>query len=762
MLRFLFACTILCVSLSATAQQQRALLIAIDDYGAPHCDTRAVDEGGRKVCNLYGCKNDAASMKGIITTKFKFPAQGVAELYDQAASRNNIISAIKALLARSKAGDIAFIYYAGHGSQTRNSSSNAMREQDRMDESIVPADTKKKGILDIRDKELAALFNQYLDKGIHLTVIFDCCHSASMSRGEQYDTLMGRFAPSLTHDVRDPSSPRIPEDRIDSKGSFLIMSAAQSDQIAQELTDGNGKKHGAFTAAFITATNQLSVNASAIDIFKSIKTILLNNGKPNQDPTIAGLQARQEQTLFGIGKGKLSDRLTIPVASVQNGKVIFLAGFAQGLQPGNELSVASTTSGIANTKIKLVTVDGINKSTGTVVSGNISSVKPGQLFEVTNWVSPKTPLLKLFILPNQYSFEQADAIRQLAIQLKQSGKVNMITDLSASDPYLTIFYSNNTCNVSIQGAGTQQILTPTPDIIAKLANGKPVFFNLPAPADAATAIKQKFAKKNILFTDNVMDAQYLLYGILNEENNMAYGWRGLWMTVKNNLESMPAQTGHIALRDASGESVNRLSTGLSDYAMRLAKLRYWITLSGPVNANNYFPFRLQFVRANNQPVSNNSVKIGESYDLQMVDYSKPNEKPTEKFVYVFTMDKDGQMTLLYPDETDGNQNNKFPKYKEFPSWNERLKVIPLLKLQASEPVGTDHYFMIASEQQIPDYASLFNQDGIGANKRGGVATDNPFDVLLDMESETVSGRGGPAVTTGYTWNLLKYTLTVSR
>jgi hypothetical protein len=329
-------------------------------------------------------------------------------------------------------------------------------------------------------------------------------------------------------------------------------------------------------------------------------------------------------------------------------------------------------------------------------------------------------------------------------------------------PLQSIFYINNKCHVSIQGGSTQQILSPTPDVIAKLANGKPVYFNLPSPADATNAIRQKFARKNILFTDNVMDAQYLLYGILNDENNMAFGWRGLWMTVKNSLESMPAQTGHIALRDASAESLNRLSTGISEYAMRLAKLRYWITLPSPVNTANYFPFKLQFNKENNQPLSNNKIRIGETFDIKLIDYSKANEKPTEKFVYVFSMNKEGQMSLVYPEETDGNQNNKFPKYKEYPSWNERIKEILLMVFTAEEPLGTDHYFMIASEQQIPDYASLFNQQGIGANKRGDADTGNPFDVLLDMESESVSSRAGPAVTTGYTWNLLKYTLTITR
>jgi len=36
---------------------------------------------------------------------------------------------------------------------------------------------------------------------------------------------------------------------------------------------------------------------------------------------------------------------------------------------------------------------------------------------------------------------------------------------------------------------------------------------------------------------------------------------------------------------------------------------------------------------------------------------------TPKYVYAFVIDKNGKMQLAYPDENDGNQSNRFPKYK---------------------------------------------------------------------------------------------------
>ena len=157
-----------------------ALIIGIDNYSPPADYKPGSDNSRFQVSNLHGCRNDALSIKSVIESRFSFPKNHVDTLFDSDATRDNILSAIKKLLSKTKKGDIAFIYYAGHGSQVYNSMS---KEPDKFDESIVPGDTRKEGVEDIRDKELSKKFNEFLDKGLILTVILDCCHSASMSRG---------------------------------------------------------------------------------------------------------------------------------------------------------------------------------------------------------------------------------------------------------------------------------------------------------------------------------------------------------------------------------------------------------------------------------------------------------------------------------------------------------------------------------------------------------------------------------------------------
>ncbi len=85
----------------------------------------------------------------------------------------------KFLLDEPARGDTVVFYYAGHGSQRFNSLTD---KPFHLDETIVPSDASG-GAFDIRDKEVARLFNQVVDKGIQLTAIFDSCHSGSIARG---------------------------------------------------------------------------------------------------------------------------------------------------------------------------------------------------------------------------------------------------------------------------------------------------------------------------------------------------------------------------------------------------------------------------------------------------------------------------------------------------------------------------------------------------------------------------------------------------
>src|SRR5690348_5785002 len=106
-IRISFLCiSILLWSVVSLARQQRALVIGIDKYR---------ETSRSPFPELDGCKNDALSMKILINARYNFSNENIKALYNEQATRENILKSLNELLNKSQKGDIAVIFYAGHG-----------------------------------------------------------------------------------------------------------------------------------------------------------------------------------------------------------------------------------------------------------------------------------------------------------------------------------------------------------------------------------------------------------------------------------------------------------------------------------------------------------------------------------------------------------------------------------------------------------------------------------------------------------------------
>jgi hypothetical protein len=164
------------------SQNKYALLIGINKYQKKNKNgTIGIDS----VNTLHGCVNDAKSIKGLIVNQFGFKPANIKELYDFNATKKNILSSINTLLLKCKPGDIAVIYYAGHGSTSRYGT-----YEPQTHEYILPTDvftnyrfingSQNNNTLEytfIQTSLLASLFNKFVDKKVVLTALFDCCYS---------------------------------------------------------------------------------------------------------------------------------------------------------------------------------------------------------------------------------------------------------------------------------------------------------------------------------------------------------------------------------------------------------------------------------------------------------------------------------------------------------------------------------------------------------------------------------------------------------
>ena len=144
----------------------RALIVGVEKYRDP------------RVPDTPGCEGDARAMEQLIKSVYKFGE--VKILINEEATASNIERWFRSwLIAGTQPVDRVFFFYAGHGSQIADDNGD---EPDGRDETLAPYDVDPvSGANEIRDD----LFDEMIGKlsGRRAVLIFDSCHSGTISRG---------------------------------------------------------------------------------------------------------------------------------------------------------------------------------------------------------------------------------------------------------------------------------------------------------------------------------------------------------------------------------------------------------------------------------------------------------------------------------------------------------------------------------------------------------------------------------------------------
>ena len=150
---------------------------------------------------LNGPKNDVRMWGELLTDPkgFAFPDKNVTRLADWPADESkrpthaNIVKGFEALIARAEPDSRVVIVLCGHGIQVPIPESQVdpldprNPEPDGLDEVFLPADvgdwTAKDGLKNaLLDDHVGAFLDRLRAKGAHVLVVFDCCHSGTMTR----------------------------------------------------------------------------------------------------------------------------------------------------------------------------------------------------------------------------------------------------------------------------------------------------------------------------------------------------------------------------------------------------------------------------------------------------------------------------------------------------------------------------------------------------------------------------------------------------
>ncbi|RXW20807.1 hypothetical protein EST38_g5035 [Candolleomyces aberdarensis] len=284
-------------------------------------------------------------MSEYLETSLKVPKDHIVNLRDQDATRSNIISAFEGLRDndRIEEQDPILIYYAGHGGEVPRSSDGETIQ------ALIPVDYVAEQICPIPDRTVASLINGIAKKrGNNITVIFDCCHSGSGTRGDETDNSTVRGCKLSPNDVPDDLDAHIrkanPEPEATAKSGtrglrsatgfavqgmnshILLAACGAGEEAREDIKDHRDQiARGRFSSALLELFKTVAPNQ--ITYTEVLAKILPIDG---QNPQCEGFYS--DRILFDAKVGPPT-RKAFEVSLLQ-GKYILQAGKAHGITDG--------------------------------------------------------------------------------------------------------------------------------------------------------------------------------------------------------------------------------------------------------------------------------------------------------------------------------------------------------------------------------------------------------------------------------------------
>lgn len=691
----LLAACVLAMAVDAQTPRRRALLIGIDDYSAS-----AFAAENRGWPDLKGAVNDAGILREMLILVHGFRESDIVTLTNQQATRAAILQTIERhLVAPAAKGDVIFYYYAGHGSQVPNPHSD---EPDRLDESIVPADSRA-GARDIRDKELRPMFNRILDRGAHLTLLLDHCHSGSGFRG--LPTGARPRGIRRAREVRDATDygPR-PEER-----GALVLASTQDLDAAWETRGDDGRMHGAFTWAFLRAMRDAADGEPVQETFLRAQA-RLRAETPYQAPVLLGPPPARLRPFLGTRLARQDGRTIVAVERVDpDGTVVLQGGWAHGLAVGTELAGAGRKS-----RIRITAMLGLGRSAARVEAGRVAS---GMLVEVTGWAAPPGRPLRVWAPRTGMDIEKT------ARRFRKASRARWLTDpFDAAMTHVLRPRGDGWELLARDGSATHLATEASAiEAVARLGAGRALFAQFPIAATIGT-------HPGITFVEDPRDADYILAG-RSAATRIEYAWvRPLVRADELPASPLPQRTAWLTAPARLRESL-----------IKLRRIHAWNLLPSP--AATRAPYRLALVRNRTRELVRGSVTGNETYSVAL-RATQPPATAEVRYYYAFVIDSHGKSHLVFP--ASGSVENRFPIRDTAPP---EIRLGSAGAFQVIPPYGVDTYFLLSTDEPLPN-PSILAWDGV----RMPPAT-RPLTALEELILTTTTGTRASRRLTTSRWSI---------
>lgn len=383
---------------------KHALLVGVSDY--PHLPQNL---------QLDGPTHDAEIVSAVLRQR-GFSEDSIQQLLTQegytSPTRQNILNALEALANKAQPDDFFYLHFAGHGSR-QPASQTSNDEADGLDEIFLPTDAKRWnsyiGSVEnaILDDEIALYVNKIRDKGADVWVIFDSCHSGTMTRGAAMPEIRYRRVDSNVLGIPEPSIikqlearnrgnseatdggsfqqwglPGYQQDQglqkalfksrgntSEKRGQLIAFSAAQSTQTTPEMKlprgDANRRFHGLFTYTLmdvLSSNTNLSYQQLAQQVLARYQTTPWRNSTP-----LFSASDMSSTVFGGEGRGvqQFNARMDGRTLNIQGGSLAMLTAgsevaiFADALAKDAEAltTVTLNQAGTVTSTAKLGTID---------------------------------------------------------------------------------------------------------------------------------------------------------------------------------------------------------------------------------------------------------------------------------------------------------------------------------------------------------------------------------------------------------------------
>ena len=705
---------------------------------------------------LNGAVNDMKSMHRMLLTR-GFKEADIVELVNSQATAEAILTTIKSqLFDKAKPGDSSLFYFAGHGARIVNKHATL---NGGVDVTMVTYDAPK-GVPALRNKEMARLYRQ-VPAGVSLTVIQDNCYSSGGARGVA-PPLVTREGPEDSRFVDDPPDPNVkPPDQQDN--AVLILAASQPDQKAEELdvtdqpdvTGDSGLPHGRFTFALLRAIRDSLPNDSTAVIFQRTRNYM-HSGNSMQEPSMLGT-GRAQKGLFG--QQAISASAIVPmVKNVSGYSIVLDQGQAAGLREGcelHEVSAAGKPEPNSKLRLQISKLVGLDQSEATVLDGaNTDDIHPGDRFAVDKWINFAGAALSVYVPSAAPSLEDLLSLASAVKAVTDPLKLQWVVEPELRVPDTTLRWNGRTWEVRrVKGKTTD--LGPKPDparLAAELKGATGSFFlELPPPSEWLGGLKLGEGTENAsvsLNSKSPASAQYMLAGVWNG-SQLEYSWLAPNLTkddLDRQLQHLAQANVPVNLALPLRTKVVKVAAGaahppyaLTDYALRLAKVRGWLLLDPPAEAAMPFPYHVALKQVSTGAF-NTTGTVVEDQSCQIVLRADPKALDTfiekykdapqgvpKSFVYVFVIDNDGSGTLIFPRPEDNGVLNHLPAGQMGAATLTLPPEIPISQtLTITEPFGVDSYMLLTTATALSD-PKVLTFDGPGGSR--GVGNGGLEDLL---------------------------------